>query len=129
MDATARAQEGRGGGFGEWQVVSEVAHIVAQLQSTLKHCAEAAQAGMAAQDSLQRERAEARKALPSVFTVRVLGFGNEAPEGAPAGGARERGSTGAAYDPKGVVQVLGAGALTTAQMQSLTPGERRNLKH
>ncbi|MFS2054597.1 filamentous hemagglutinin family protein, partial [Variovorax sp. CT11-76] len=34
----------------------------------------------------------------------------------------------AAYDPKGVVQVLGAGALTTAQMQSLTPGERRNLK-
>jgi len=24
--------------------------------------------------------------------------------------------------------VLGAGALTTAQMQSLTPGERRNLK-
>ncbi|KPU99884.1 hypothetical protein APR52_02575 [Variovorax paradoxus] len=90
--------------------------------------AAAAQAGMAAQDSLQRERAEARKALPSVFTVRVLGFGNEAPEGAPAGGARERGSTGAAYDPKGVVQVLGAGALTTAQMQSLTPGERRNLK-
>ena len=42
--------------------------------------------------------------------------------------ARERGTTGAAYDPKGVVQVLGAGALTTAQMQSLTPGERRNLK-
>jgi hypothetical protein len=68
--------------------------------------------------------------LPSVFTVRVLGFGNEAPEGAPAGngGARERGTTGAAYDPKGVVQVLGAGALSTAQMQSLTPGERRNLK-
>jgi hypothetical protein len=24
--------------------------------------------------------------------------------------------------------VLGAGALSTAQMQSLTPGERRNLK-
>ena len=91
--------------------------------------AAAAQAGIAAQDSLQRERAEARKALPSVFTVRVLGFGNEAPEGAPAGGgARERGTTGAAYDPQGVVQVLGAGALTTAQMQSLTPGERRNLK-
>ena len=93
--------------------------------------AAASQAAGAAQEVLQRERAAQRQALPSVFTVRVLGFGNEAPEGGASnggGGARERGVTGAAYDPKGVVQVLGAGALTTAQMQSLTPGEQRALK-
>ncbi|MRT32853.1 hypothetical protein FGX01_03145, partial [Xylella fastidiosa subsp. multiplex] len=51
--------------------------------------AAAAQATMAAQDVMQRERASARQALPSVFTVRVLGFGDEAPAPAPApsGGA------------------------------------------
>ncbi len=93
--------------------------------------AAASQAAGAAQEVLQRERAAQRQSLPSVFTVRVLGFGNDAPEGGAgngSGGARERGVTGAAYDPKGVVQVLGAGALTTAQMQSLTPGEQRALK-
>ncbi|WP_167481260.1 filamentous haemagglutinin family protein [Acidovorax cavernicola] len=88
--------------------------------------AAASQAATAAQDALQRDRAAQRQALPSVFTVRVLGFGNEAPGGEGGGAGRER--TGAAYDPKGVVQVLGAGALTTAQMQSLTPGEQRGLK-
>ncbi|WP_390343082.1 filamentous hemagglutinin family protein [Variovorax boronicumulans] len=90
--------------------------------------AAASQAATAAQDAVQRDRAAQRQALPSVFTVRVLGFGNEPAggEGGGAGAGRER--SGAAYDPKGVVQVLGAGALTTAQMQSLTPGEQRGLK-
>ncbi|WP_185546020.1 filamentous haemagglutinin family protein [Variovorax sp. KBW07] len=91
--------------------------------------AAAAQAGAAAQEALQRERTAARQALPSVFTVRVLGFGNEPAGGEGSGrGGEGREHTGAAYDPKGVVQVLGAGALTTAQMQSLTPGEQRGLK-
>ncbi|MDP9875864.1 filamentous hemagglutinin family protein [Variovorax boronicumulans] len=93
--------------------------------------AAASQAATAAQDAVQRDRAAQRQALPSVFTVRVLGFGNEPAggeggEGGGNGAGRER--SGAAYDPKGVVQVLGAGALTTAQMQSLTPGEQRGLK-
>ena len=88
--------------------------------------AAASQASVAAQDMLQRERAAARQALPSVFTVRVLGFGNEAPAAPPPG--REGGANGrAAYDPGGVVQVLGAGVLSAAQQQPLTPGERRGL--
>ena len=87
--------------------------------------AAASQAATAAQDAVQRDRAAQRQALPSVFTVRVLGFGNE-PAGGEGGAGPER--SGAAYDPRGVVQVLGAGTLTTAQMQSLTPGEQRGLK-
>ncbi|SCX73239.1 filamentous haemagglutinin family protein [Variovorax sp. EL159] len=89
--------------------------------------AAASQAATAAQDAVQRERAAQRQALPSVFTVRVLGFGNE-PAGGEGGAGAGRERSGGAYDPKGVVQVLGAGALTTAQMQSLTPGEQRGLK-
>lgn len=87
--------------------------------------AAASQAAVAAQDVMQRERTAARQAQPSVFTVRVLGFGNEvpaAPPAAPGGKAQQVG-----YNPDGVVQVLGAGALTTAQQQALTPGERKAL--
>nr|WP_240531463.1 filamentous haemagglutinin family protein [Variovorax boronicumulans] len=45
--------------------------------------AAASQATAAAQDVMQRERAAARQSLPSVFSVRVLGFGNEPASGAP----------------------------------------------
>uniref|UniRef100_UPI001A9EDE0D filamentous haemagglutinin family protein n=1 Tax=unclassified Variovorax TaxID=663243 RepID=UPI001A9EDE0D len=92
--------------------------------------AAASQAASAAQDAMQRERAAQRQAQPSVFTVRVLGFGNEA-EGAGGdseGGAPKAREPRASYDPQGVVQVLGAGTLTAAQRQSLTPGEQRGLK-
>lgn len=93
--------------------------------------AAASQAASAAQDVLQRERTAQRQALPSVFTVRVLGFGNEG-EGGGAGagtnGAPKDRDARAAYDPNGVVQVLGAGTLTAAQRQSLTPSEQRALK-
>ena len=88
--------------------------------------AAASQAATAAQDAMQRERAAARRALPSVFTVRVLGFGNEPAEGAGARGTQ--GASAAGYDPQGVVQVLGAGELTATAMQSLSPNERRALK-
>ncbi|KQX90306.1 hypothetical protein ASD34_03305 [Variovorax sp. Root473] len=91
--------------------------------------AAASQAATAAQDAVQRDRAAQRQALPSVFTVRVLGFGNEgAGDAGSSDSGMRREHSGAAYDPKGVVQVLGAGALTTAQMQSLTPREQRGLK-
>jgi filamentous hemagglutinin family protein len=92
--------------------------------------AAASQAATAAQEAVQRDRAAQRQALPSVFTVRVLGFGAEG----TGGGASEGSSSAApardaraAYDPEGVVQVLGAGTLTAAQKQALTPGERGGL--
>lgn len=88
--------------------------------------AAAAQASAAAQDILQRERSNARQNLPSIFSVRVLGFGSESPaEGAP----RNKGDSSSIlhYNPAGVVQILGAGALTSAQMQALTETERRAL--
>ncbi|WP_454735810.1 filamentous haemagglutinin family protein [Cupriavidus necator] len=89
--------------------------------------AAASQAASAAQDAVQRDRAAARQALPSVFTVRVLGTGTEPAEGAPR--PREGASaTPATYDPKGAVQVLGQMALSEAQLSQLTPTERSNLQ-
>ncbi|MNN16910.1 hypothetical protein D3C81_1300660 [compost metagenome] len=81
---------------------------------------------------MARDRSEARKNLPSVFTVRVLGFGNDVPEGgaadqpssAPAGGVQR----GAAYDKGSAFQVLGQGNLDPAQMARLTEVEQRRLK-
>ncbi|MFC7286815.1 filamentous hemagglutinin family protein [Herminiimonas glaciei] len=93
--------------------------------------AAASSAAAAAQDVMQRDRNEARKNLPSIFTVRVLGFGNEgAPEDdgagqrAPASG----GQRGAAYDKGSAFQVLGQGNLDPAQMARLTEVEQRRLK-
>ncbi|WP_435438714.1 filamentous haemagglutinin family protein [Variovorax sp. RB2P76] len=89
--------------------------------------AAASQAASAAQDAVQRERSAQRQALPSVFTVRVLGFGNEAEGGGDSSAPKAR-EPHAGYDPQGVVQVLGTGTLTAEQMQSLTPREQRGLK-
>ncbi|SDA78771.1 MULTISPECIES: filamentous haemagglutinin family protein [unclassified Janthinobacterium] len=88
--------------------------------------AAASQAVTAAQDVLQRERAATRQAQPSLFTVKVLGFGNETvDEGGAGKGSDPQASL---YQPAGVVQVLGAGPLTAPQLQALTPGERRGLQ-
>jgi filamentous hemagglutinin family protein len=97
--------------------------------------AAASQASMAAQDVMQRERAAARQELPSVFTVRVLGFGNEPAAGgtdAPAPGER-RGEApagaGAAYNARSVIRVLGGGAtLPPSASRQLTDEERANLQ-
>jgi hypothetical protein len=89
--------------------------------------AAASQAAIAAQDVVQRERAAARQAMPSVFTVRVLGFGTEM---TPANGGRGgQGATNAPepYDPQGAIQVLGQMKLGKDQLDQLTPTERRNL--
>ncbi|GAA4339743.1 hypothetical protein GCM10023144_38300 [Pigmentiphaga soli] len=96
-----------------------------------------AQASIAAQDIVQRERASARQALPSIFTVRVLGFGPapadpvqpEAPAGpasqAPAGTSRAR----VGYDTGNPVQVLGhGGQFDQAVLSRLTEEERRSLR-
>jgi filamentous hemagglutinin family protein len=90
--------------------------------------AAASQAAGAAQEVLQRERMASRQALPSVFTVRVLGFGNEAVEG---GGARPSDASPASpvgYRPGSAVQVLGqAGRVDEGARNQLTPAERQTL--
>ncbi|WP_432239075.1 filamentous haemagglutinin family protein [Herbaspirillum robiniae] len=85
--------------------------------------AAASSAAMAAQDAVSRERAAARQNLPSVFTVRVLGFGADgaaAPESRPA-------TSGAGHDSGSAIQVLGQGNLNAVQRNRLTDTERRNL--
>ena len=88
--------------------------------------AAASQAAMAAQDMLQRDRAAARQNLPSVFTVRVVGFGNEPMEGAPGSSRGAARGEPVSYNTNSAIQVLGAGVLTEAQKAQLTPEERRN---
>lgn len=86
----------------------------------------ASSAATAAQDMIQRERSAARRALPSVFTVRVLGFGSEpAPVSQPSSAAPA--TVGMGYDRNSPVQVLGRGPLGDAQKASLTAEERRLL--
>ncbi|WP_422086133.1 filamentous haemagglutinin family protein [Variovorax sp.] len=90
--------------------------------------AAASQASAAAQEAMQRERAAQRQALPSVFTVRVLGFGDEPAGGAPgAGEVRRKPAEQASYDPSGFIQMVGHGALTDAQIAKLSENERRGL--
>ncbi|MGK5047618.1 filamentous hemagglutinin family protein [Janthinobacterium sp. GB4P2] len=90
--------------------------------------AAATQAVTAAQDVLQRERAATRQALPSLFTVKVLGFGNEQADEGGVGKHKGGEPQASNYQPAGVVQVLGAGPLTAPQLQALTPNERRGLQ-
>ncbi|MDI3296407.1 filamentous haemagglutinin family protein [Janthinobacterium tructae] len=90
--------------------------------------AAASQAVTAAQDVLQRERAATRQAQPSLFTVKVLGFGNEKADEAGVGKHQGGEPQASNYQPAGVVQVLGAGPLTAPQLQALTPNERRGLQ-
>ncbi|MEK7948845.1 filamentous hemagglutinin family protein [Pigmentiphaga sp. YJ18] len=80
--------------------------------------AAASQAATAAQDVMQRERAASRQALPSVFTVRVLGFGNDA---APASQepAAPRAVEPSAYRPEGLVKVVEASVLTAQERARL----------
>ncbi|GER21038.1 filamentous haemagglutinin family protein [Variovorax boronicumulans] len=94
--------------------------------------AAAAQATAAAQDAVQRERAAARQALASVFTVRVLGFGNEpAQEGRDAPAPRSGLQSGAQvdYDPQNPVQVVGMGRkIDPRHWAALSSDERRRLQ-
>jgi len=95
--------------------------------------AAAAQAAVAAQESLQRDRTAARQALPSVFTVRVLGFGNEPAEGGgrnpPPPAAGRAGDSAVRYDPANPVQLVGNGRQFDArQVARLTDEERRALQ-
>ncbi|MGJ7543782.1 filamentous haemagglutinin family protein [Variovorax sp. LT1R16] len=95
--------------------------------------AAASQATAAAQDVLQRERASARQNLPSVFTVRVLGFGSERLEpvesekpSSPPSGLQSR---VVPYDPINFVQLIGNGQnIQPGMLSRLTEAERRQLQ-
>lgn len=88
----------------------------------------ASTAASAASDAVRGARAAAQRALPSIINVQILGFGNEPISSAPP---PESSSAPAmqplSYRADGVVQVVGAGPLTSEQLASLTASERRNL--
>ncbi len=97
--------------------------------------AAASQAVAAAQDVVQRERVAARQNLPSVFTVRVLGFGGE-PASESRGEGREARSGPQAqaggdrrYDPGHLIQLVGLGHNIDPRLAArLTESERRQLE-
>ncbi|OVZ57907.1 hypothetical protein CDO44_16120 [Pigmentiphaga sp. NML080357] len=93
--------------------------------------AAASQAAAAAQEVLQQERKAARNSLPSVFTVRVLGFGSEpAPATDRQEGAMgdEPATSARGSDPASYIQIVGAGRhFDAGQLARLTPAERHQL--
>ncbi|WP_198299047.1 filamentous haemagglutinin family protein [Bordetella genomosp. 13] len=91
-------------------------------------------ASTAAADMATRQRNEARRNLPSIISVQVLGFGNEPAAPAPRStdpqrsGARGTAAQPVAYDPDGVVELVGQMDLTPPQLARLTETEQRNLR-
>jgi filamentous hemagglutinin family protein len=94
--------------------------------------AAAAQATMAAQDQVHQQQAAARQALPSIFTVRVLGFGSDpADDGDTAPVSQPSGlqSKDVSYDPANPVQLIGVDQdLDPRQMARLSPDQQRQLQ-
>lgn len=84
-------------------------------------------ATQAVQEMTRNQQDAARRNLPSIISVQVLGFGQDSSrietprsQGDPA--ARQAG-----YDPASAFQVLGNGALTESQQSRLTADEKRKL--
>jgi len=92
--------------------------------------AAASTAASSAQDAVARSRNEARQNQPSIFSVQILGFGNDgasAGNSADAGGSQAGNAGESAYRPDGMVQVLGDGKLSEKQASLLTPEERQRV--
>jgi hypothetical protein len=66
--------------------------------------------------------------LPSIFTVRVLGFGSDPQDNGDTGSSSDQTGARNGYDAGSAIQVVGDGALTATQSAALTPEERRNWK-
>ncbi|WP_447990693.1 filamentous haemagglutinin family protein [Achromobacter spanius] len=80
----------------------------------------------AAQESVQRNQDRARQNQPSIINVQILGFGQEpVSDGAPPLQRDSRVDNASAYRPNNMVQVVGDGALTSAQLEKLSTEERR----
>ncbi|SAI65811.1 Heme:hemopexin utilization protein A [Bordetella ansorpii] len=89
--------------------------------------AAASSAATAAQEAVTRSRTESQKALPSIISVQILGFGDaSAPVPNTGPGAGAAGDAGR-YNPRNAVRVLGLGELPQQARQQLTPAERDNL--
>ncbi|CAB3890257.1 hypothetical protein LMG26846_03963 [Achromobacter insuavis] len=97
--------------------------------------AAAAGATQSAQDTTRQQQNAARRNLPSIINVQILGYGSEPVAGAAAGGATPAGGNprpGGApppqgYDPRSIFQMLGNGELDAAQKARLTEPEQRGL--
>lgn len=115
--------------------------VVAAINTSALTSASAAasSAANAAQDVTRQQKQAARENLPSIITVQVLGFGNEA-AGSGAGGSGGNSLNGAgngtgnganrepvSYDPASAVQMLGVGQLNDVQRARLTDAERSAL--
>ncbi|MHA6192881.1 filamentous hemagglutinin family protein [Pseudomonas wadenswilerensis] len=79
-------------------------------------------ATQAAEQVGRQQQDAARQRAPSIFSVRVLGFGDERLPGGEAGASRPP-----LDDRQSSVQVLGTGALDDQARARLTEGERSNL--
>uniref|UniRef100_UPI00359F33FE filamentous haemagglutinin family protein n=1 Tax=Achromobacter insuavis TaxID=1287735 RepID=UPI00359F33FE len=92
-------------------------------------------ATQSAQDTTRQQQNAARRNLPSIINVQILGYGSEPVAGAAAGGATPAGGNprpGGApplqgYDPRSIFQMLGNGELDAAQKARLTEPEQRGL--
>ncbi|MCQ9616630.1 filamentous hemagglutinin family protein [Paenalcaligenes niemegkensis] len=94
--------------------------------------AAASSAATAAADTVSRARSDARQNQPSIFSVQILGFGNES----ASSGSATPGSMGASsaataqevsYRPNHMVQIVGRGDLSENQMSALTADEQKHL--
>jgi filamentous hemagglutinin family protein len=91
-------------------------------------------AAIGAQEMLQRDRANARNNLPSVFTVRVLGFGNEPVQKSETdtvmpSAAVSSVTTNTPYNPNSFLQIVGHGdQLKPELLSQLSEKERQMLK-
>ncbi len=116
---------------GEGEITGLPAVVSVNIGALTAASAAASQASAAAQEAVQRERASARQNLPSIFTVRVLGFGNESMEGggqAPRPKAALQ-SDATRYRETSPVQIVGlGGTLDSRHVARLTSEERRLLQ-
>ncbi len=96
--------------------------------------AAAAGATQGAQDTARQQQAAARRNLPSIINVQILGYGSEPVAGAPADGGMPAGTARPGtvpqpqgYDPRSIFQMVGNGELDPAQKARLTEPEQRGL--